>query len=776
MIKKIFSKNKIRKSISPLIASILIIVVVVAVIGVILLWGKNFTNESLTSTYTFSEDKTVSDFVWQDDITGKNLFIKNTHTSLSKTIIGYKINSSLDYAYLNKYHYLDESFLLSKNSIAQLTLGCVPEKNFSIELLTDSNEYISFPVTSKFFDASECTFSFSITSPLENSINSFESTINFNSTITNASGTPTCLWSSDIDGNLSTDCDFSTSSLTANTHIITLQVTDSGDTQDTNVSILVKDGLVPTINTPLNNSGSLFGNEVSFTSTVDNNYGVYSCSWDSNRDGSLGTDCNFNISSLSVGTHLISLSVTDNLETVSTTKTITVKTSLVLSIDSPSTDSTFAENNNINFIGSATNTFGSYSCSWDSNRDGSLGSFCDFNISNLSIGAHLITLSVTDDLETVSTTKNVIIKTSLIPSIDSPGSGATFSYGDSINFTGSATNTYGSYTCAWSSSIDGSLGNECVFNISNLSIGTHTITLSVTDSLETISTTISLIVVFSCPTGYILVPGNATYSLSDFCVSKYQMKMDMTGDGVGDLVSAYPSCAAGSLTDNTLSYQNCSSSGTLVSTKEGSPVAQITQTESIAACSAIGGHLITNEEWMTIARNIESVPSNWSTGVVGSGYIYSGHNDSAPNGALEASTDNDGYYGTGQTTGNQRRTLTLSNGEVIWDLAGNVYQWVDKTITRGNMPPVGTGYLEYTAVTNYGPEGRDAYNFEVGKEYTSSNGIGMLYNFYLAGSTTENAFMRGGSWSNTSSAGVLSLNLYRGPSFQSISLGLRCVK
>ena len=696
---------------------------------------------------------------------------------------------------------------------------------------------------------------------MENSINSFESTINFNSTITNASGTPTCLWSSDIDGNLSTDCDFSTSSLTANTHIITLQVTDSGDTQDTNVSILVKDGLVPTINTPLNNSGSLFGNEVSFTSTVDNNYGVYSCSWDSNRDGSLGTDCNFNISSLSVGTHLISLSVTDNLETVSTTKTITVKTSLVLSIDSPSTDSTFAENNNINFIGSATNTFGSYSCSWDSNRDGSLGSFCDFNISNLSIGAHLITLSVTDDLETVSTTKNVIIKTSLIPSIDSPGSGATFSYGDSINFTGSATNTsgsytcdwdsnvygflgtgcninssslstgthlitlsvtddletisttktitvktslipsidspgsgatfsygdsinftgsatntYGSYTCAWSSSIDGSLGNECVFNISNLSIGTHTITLSVTDSLETISTTISLIVVFSCPTGYILVPGNATYSLSDFCVSKYQMKMDMTGDGVGDLVSAYPSCAAGSLTDNTLSYQNCSSSGTLVSTKEGSPVAQITQTESIAACSAIGGHLITNEEWMTIARNIESVPSNWSTGVVGSGYIYSGHNDSAPNGALEASTDNDGYYGTGQTTGNQRRTLTLSNGEVIWDLAGNVYQWVDKTITRGNMPPVGTGYLEYTAVTNYGPEGRDAYNFEVGKEYTSSNGIGMLYNFYLAGSTTENAFMRGGSWSNTSSAGVLSLNLYRGPSFQSISLGLRCVK
>ena len=112
---------------------------------------------------------------------------------------------------------------------------------------------------------------------------------------------------------------------------------------------------------------------------------------------------------MSTGTHLITLSVTDDLETVSTTKTIIVKSSLIPSISSPSTDSTFSENNNINFIGSATNTFGSYTCTWSSSIDGSLGSGCNINSSSLSTGTHLITLSVTDDLETVTNTKNIIV-------------------------------------------------------------------------------------------------------------------------------------------------------------------------------------------------------------------------------------------------------------------------------------------------------------------------------------------------------------------------------
>lgn len=49
------------------------------------------------------------------------------------------------------------------------------------------------------------------------------------------------------------------------------------------------------------------------------------------------------------------------------------------------------------------------------------------------------------------------------------------------------------------------------------------------------------------------------------------------------------------------------------------PIAEINQAEAIDACMSMGNgyHLITNDEWMTIARNIEANPSNWSSGTVG---------------------------------------------------------------------------------------------------------------------------------------------------------------
>ena len=70
-------------------------------------------------------------------------------------------------------------------------------------------------------------------------------------------------------------------------------------------------------------------------------------------------------------------------------------------------------------------------------------------------------------------------------SISSPGTGLTFSTGASITFTGSAVDTQdGSLTAslAWSSSIQGALGSGGTFSRSDLLVGTHVITASVTDS------------------------------------------------------------------------------------------------------------------------------------------------------------------------------------------------------------------------------------------------------------------------------------------------------
>lgn len=107
-----------------------------------------------------------------------------------------------------------------------------------------------------------------------------------------------------------------------------------------------------------------------------------------------------------------------------------------------------------------------------------------------------------------------------------------------------------------------------------------------------------------------------------------------------------------------------------ISQAAGTPWVNISQTDAIANSPNVAGctgcHLITEAEWLTIAQNVLSVASNWSGGVVGSGYIYSGHNDGAPNAALAADTnDANGYYGETNIVGNQRRTLTLTNGAVI---------------------------------------------------------------------------------------------------------------
>ena len=250
----------------------------------------------------------------------------------------------------------------------------------------------------------------------------------------------------------------------------------------------------------------------------------------------------------------------------------------------------------------------------------------------------------------------------------------------------------------------------------------------------------------TCPTGFIPVPGSSTYGTSDFCVMKFEAK------NAGGNVPI--SQASGTPWVNINQYD------------------AITYSQNVAGCT--GCHLITEAEWMTIAQNVLSVASNWDNGAgghtVGTGYIYSGHNDASPNNALAVSNTGDGYSDTGNSApSKQRRTLTLTNGEVIWDMAGNVIEWTAGQ-TAGGQPGIaggGSGYREWTALTTNGnlpinpfPSGTMLTG---SGGWSSSQGVGQIYS--NADETGLRSFGRGGGWSfiGNVAAGILSLYLGDGP-------------
>lgn len=239
----------------------------------------------------------------------------------------------------------------------------------------------------------------------------------------------------------------------------------------------------------------------------------------------------------------------------------------------------------------------------------------------------------------------------------------------------------------------------------------------------------------TCPTGFIKVPGSKTYGTSNFCVMKYEAR-----DAGGNVP---------------------------VSTPTGSPWVNISQPDAITFSSQVADcddcHLISEAEWLTIAQNVLSVAENWDTGTVGSGFIYSGHNDASPNYALSASSDDsDGYYSTSNSApSNQKRTLTLSNGEVIWDMSGNVREWTSSmsTYDQPGIDGGGYGWRRYQDITNPGQLKVNVFPVSTGisgaENWDNTNGIGSIYS--SSDETASRGLLRGGNWNTYTNAGILAL-------------------
>lgn len=247
----------------------------------------------------------------------------------------------------------------------------------------------------------------------------------------------------------------------------------------------------------------------------------------------------------------------------------------------------------------------------------------------------------------------------------------------------------------------------------------------------------------SCPTGYVSVPAIAYYPGPSFCVMKWEAKTGSAG------VAATTAAA-------------------------GTPVVSINRNDARTSCRLIGAgyDLISNAQWQTIARNIADQASNWESGTLYGTQLNRGHSDNDPANSLAADVDTSPCVGTNQTCdqstwNSQRRTHTLSNGEIIWDFAGNVWEWV----SDNNVSVAGAdGYISTMSAgdkrqVRYGND-----QFCASPSATPWCGMGYGYFNYSAG-----AVIRGGTWYDELYAGVFAALLYYAPSSADTFVGFRCV-
>lgn len=286
-----------------------------------------------------------------------------------------------------------------------------------------------------------------------------------------------------------------------------------------------------------------------------------------------------------------------------------------------------------------------------------------------------------------------------------------------------------------------------------------------------------------CPAGFITVPGSVTYGTIDFCVMKYEAK------NVGGKATSQAALL---------------------------PWASISQTDAIAKSKEVctGCHLITDAEWLTIAKDVVQVPSNWDHNVISEGYMYNGNNDNGGfdgnitmTGPFEASTDDLlGYINTGNsaleiTRGpnwtygkSQRRTYTLSNGQVIWDFAGNCWEWTSGKVTGGepggavgdlgdNRPGYpGFGFRYWSDIRSTGIQGSispqpsplDSGVIGINNWDLKGTGIGTVYSSSI--DTVERGVIRGNYWDDGSDAGVFGLWLGDKPNAVMNSTGFRVAR
>lgn len=198
----------------------------------------------------------------------------------------------------------------------------------------------------------------------------------------------------------------------------------------------------------------------------------------------------------------------------------------------------------------------------------------------------------------------------------------------------------------------------------------------------------------ACPSGFVQAPG--------FCVMQYEARALGAGGELG---------GSGLTIYETTQVQLDRSLYVPTSTPDGYPWVKITRDDARAECQSLGARydLISNAQWQTIARDVSEQDANWSGGQVDQGCLYQGvtgdPNECGYSGhPFEAGVPHAGesWIDWGRNR-DPRAKLVMSTGAEVWDMSGNVWEWV-----RENDPMIGRwGPNRYMGAPGYSAELRD---------------------------------------------------------------------
>lgn len=181
------------------------------------------------------------------------------------------------------------------------------------------------------------------------------------------------------------------------------------------------------------------------------------------------------------------------------------------------------------------------------------------------------------------------------------------------------------------------------------------------------------------------------------------------------------------------------------------PWVSISYYDAIKVCEQHGYKLITETQWLAIAWNAVNQDCNWTGGKVGEGELFTG---------LRNENVWEPQRGNYQPEDpEERRWLTLSNGERICDMNGNLYQWVFDDV-QGN---------ERGVIAR--PFAADSPSITTPPYPSREKGMGN----YKVSDWSEDALIRSGYWRSGNRAGAFYLN-YSWPDHPQTYIGFRCTR